>query len=477
MSASIYISPDLAKPIFPLVPDTGASTKSVDWAMDIDGIQHIDDPSGEDRRLFEGWASLGGIDYQGHEIEPGAFEAMALEYLAKNPVLLWDHIRHLPIGTIHELIFADEGLYIKGEIWRFEDIEWDDEAEAEKAKKDGKVYVGTESIGKKCNEVWFLIKTGKIRGLSVRGKARQWTAVYSVELRKQIPRISEILLYEISVTPTQVHPGAKIVAVNTLAKSLEICKGLSLEFESFEQDRTEQSANGTASKWANEPPAGRHVYKINKRNSNKRGNKPMDPVEKLREALGEVQKSLGEMGDDGDSIEIPEDVAALLQDLGGSVEFQEGDEVEKGLQQEPVTPVAPAGFDMSALKGILQETMAPISERLDALEKPVQSATPAKPTARIRNPSAKRPTNASPKPTGAQNDPYSPQTVEKALIVLSNSKNGCADMGKGHFHGCGLQEAAQLTLLDATLKGKMKGGGQISLEVRGQELLQHCATS
>lgn len=500
------------------MPKTAAATKDVPWTIDIHGIQHIDDPTGQDRRLFEGWASLGGIDYQDMEIAPGAFESMAEEYLRKNPVILWDHIRHLPIGTVHSLTFADEGLYLKGEIWRLEDLDWDDEEETRKAKSKDEVFVGTENIAKKCDQVWKLIVSGKIRGLSVRGKARQYVPVYSESLQQYVPRVTEFLLYEISVTPIQVHPGAQITAVNTIAKSLEICKSLPIApgqdllvlnkptpKQPKQTGQAEQCAKGAFRLKPFEPGAQKPVIKpIQRPQSAKQrsvhAGPPMPPVttrqakytyrgnkmsfDTLREQLSNLHSTISGLGNGQDSVEIPEDIAKSLQSLGGSVEMElpNGGEVEKGLQTEPAPAPASQGLDLSQLQEMLtstvQASVAPINDRLQKLEEVSPYNTPVAPQARVipTQPSTvERPSGAKPKPTGIQGEGGGGgQAVEKALARIAKSKDGFDDLGSGTFHGCGINQAAKLMLLDGTMKGFFKGGETITLDPHARALLADC---
>lgn len=187
-------------------------SEDVAFEITASGLRHLPDASGGDRRLFEGWASLGGIDWQNEEILPDAFKKGAAEYLQKNPVLLWDHQRDKPIGRALSLTFSPEGVYLKGEILRY--------------PLSPHRMEGSPSLALLCDEVWQSILLGTARGLSVRGAARSRQEAYSEGLGRVFRRVLEVLLYEISVTPIQVHPGAKIVAANTLAKALDLAKAL-----------------------------------------------------------------------------------------------------------------------------------------------------------------------------------------------------------------------------------------------------------
>lgn len=199
------------------------ASDAIDFSISMGTLAHINDPQG--RRIFEAWATLSGIDWQDEEISPDAFNASARDYLARNPVILWDHKRYLPIGRCLSLTFTEQGIYVKGEILRGREIaaDW-----ANNPSLDGHRFPGAESIGAKCDEVWNLILQGIALGVSVSGSARMRANVYGEELGRVVSRVVEALLREISITPIAVHPGAKIVAANTFAKALELTKALEL---------------------------------------------------------------------------------------------------------------------------------------------------------------------------------------------------------------------------------------------------------
>lgn len=169
-------------------------------------LRHI--PAG-DARIFEGWASLSGVDYHDHSIPALLFEEAAAEYMRKNPVILWDHIRSLPIGRVLRMRIEERGVYIRGEIFQGEQI---------RSAVTGDV--DHPSIAMVADEAWNLIKLGGARGLSIRCKKRGPfkeinTSYGTVKEPQEI-----VLIYEISVTPIQVSPGAQIDGVNLLAKAL-----------------------------------------------------------------------------------------------------------------------------------------------------------------------------------------------------------------------------------------------------------------
>lgn len=171
-------------------------------------LYHVEDPN--NRRIVEGWCSLGGVDWEDEEILSTALPQAVEVYARKNPVILWDHKREFPIGQLLEWEVSERGLFVRFRILDASDF---DDPDSE--------------ILKKCNEVWGLVRRGIVRGLSWNGRARK-RHVWSHDLRQWIKQSVEILMSEITVTPVQVHPGAKITGVNTLSKALEICKALRL---------------------------------------------------------------------------------------------------------------------------------------------------------------------------------------------------------------------------------------------------------
>jgi hypothetical protein len=187
-------------------------------------VEHIDDPLGLNRRLFEGWMTLGGIDFQKMEVTPEAFEDAFRVFLAKNPVVVWDHKRHLPLGRILAMtLYPDEGVFVQGEVFRFDDPVFAFWEEQELIDNDD-----IPNIQRNCDQVWALMQTGVIRGISWHGDTLRCQYVYSEQLGEYVEQHTQVTIKEVTVTPIQVHPGAQITAVNTLAKALELTKALPL---------------------------------------------------------------------------------------------------------------------------------------------------------------------------------------------------------------------------------------------------------
>lgn len=173
-------------------------------------LYHIEDPTGQNRRLVEGWTSLNGADWEDEDVPSHVFLGAIEEYYRKNPVILWDHQRDKPIGELLEWEITDQGLFVRFRIYDSRDFDNPNSA-----------------MLALCNDKWSLVRRGLIRGLSWDGRARKrW--IWSADLGKMIKQPIEILMSEITVTPIQVHPGAKITGCNTLSKALRITKALRL---------------------------------------------------------------------------------------------------------------------------------------------------------------------------------------------------------------------------------------------------------
>lgn len=358
-------------------PPLGASTAMVAFEIGAEKIYHIPDDKG--RRLIEGWASLGGIDWQDEEILPESFEQGAKEYLSKNPVLIWDHKRHIPIGKVLELSVTDEGLFMRAELFA------PTNEEIKELGSLNNLSEGYESYLLKANEVWWGIKQGLIRGLSVQGRTRR-RAVWSQELGRYIHQGIQTLIYEISVTPTQVHPGSRITGVNTLAKALEISKALPLQ---------------TKRKTMNE---------------------------KQKKAIEQAQKAyLDALQAAGDGAEIPEELAENHQLIAKAISFEEATEEEAAPSQKEVSEEVPN------IEALIMKAIAPLQEQINGLKgqpAPLRGKT-----------AVKAPEGAQAKPVSV---PKKGGIFEKALGIIAKSKNGISDFGTGEVHGCDAIDAMKI---------------------------------
>lgn len=209
-------------------------------------LDHIEDPAG--RRLFEGWASVEGLDYGSRNEESGEWEpedvpSSSLEraiahYVAKNNLFVWDHARHMPIGQILDYsVHPGVGVYVKGMIFRPEDLlgegsESDPQPVLDlpqssldwlrEVSRENKFY----DIEKMLNMVWGLMLQGYVRGISWQGYTlKQWA--WSPELNKHVKQHKLTLnITDFCITPIQVGQGAQLTRINKQAKALPLNEAL-----------------------------------------------------------------------------------------------------------------------------------------------------------------------------------------------------------------------------------------------------------
>jgi len=389
-------------------PPEGASTTFVAFELGAEQVYHIPDEQG--RRLIEGWASLRGIDWQDEEILPESFIEGAKEYLLKNPVLLWDHTRSLPIGRVLELAVLDAGLFMRAELFRPGDEDLRNVQPLESASD-----ASFQSFLAKANEVWWGIKNGSIRGLSVRGRTRR-RAAWSAELGRFVPQGVQTLIYEISVTSAQVHPASRITGLNTLAKALQMTKALAL--------------------WRD----------------------PMD--EKTKKALEAQQVYVEALKSLGDNVELPQDL------LVGHVAITKAIQIEEEPAAKPAAPPAPPAMDEAQISKAIADAVAPLQDELNRLK-----GTPAPIRGRITLQGA--PDGAQPKPTDL---PIGPSPVEKALSMLANPKNWVNGIPGDNVAGCDAVTAMKLVMVGSKRhrdpRRQISIGDGISIDRAGQALLQ-----
>ena len=126
--------------------------------------------------VIEGLASDWGLDDQDEVFEPGAFQKGIDQFLSTNPVLLYHHDGGKALGKVTSLDETDEGLKMRAEI-------------------------DPPAKGSWAEDIVNKIKSGTIRGLSVRGKFRRRPSENG-----SLSKIYEAGLREISVTPLPVNP-------------------------------------------------------------------------------------------------------------------------------------------------------------------------------------------------------------------------------------------------------------------------------
>ena len=123
--------------------------------------------------FIEGFASDFDEDRDGEAFEPGAFDAGVKTFLESNPVLLYHHDFGKALGQVESLEKREGGLWMRARIDKPE--------------------------GGWASDVYEKVKRGTIRGLSVGGK-------FYRRMTEKGPRIFNVDLIEISVTPTPANP-------------------------------------------------------------------------------------------------------------------------------------------------------------------------------------------------------------------------------------------------------------------------------
>ncbi len=123
---------------------------------------------------IEGWASDFDVDREAEAFEPNAFTKAINKYL-KNPVLLYHHMSDRAMGQVKDLKLVDgRGMYVKA---------WLD-----------KPADGTEDAN-----IYNKVKSKTIRAFSVGG-------IFHRKMTLRGPRIHDVDLREISITPLPVNP-------------------------------------------------------------------------------------------------------------------------------------------------------------------------------------------------------------------------------------------------------------------------------
>ena len=116
--------------------------------------------------------------------------------MAKNPVVVWDHKRHLPIGRLLSAQAFDDRVEVVGEIFRFDDpvfAHWEEESLVPSTT--------IPSIKRTCDEVWALMLDGSVSSISWHGDSLLCQYVYSEQLDEFIPRHLQVTIKEVTITP------------------------------------------------------------------------------------------------------------------------------------------------------------------------------------------------------------------------------------------------------------------------------------
>lgn len=149
--------------------------KTKDFPLEIKGLT--------DEGTFEGYGSIfGNIDQQGEVVEPGAFTKSLARHgkAGTQPVMLWQHDTHVPIGVWENLTEDAKGLHGTGRLI----------LEVSQAR-----------------EAHALMKAGVIRGLSI--------GYREVDVKPDGPvrRLKALDLFEISVVTFAANNRAQVGAV------------------------------------------------------------------------------------------------------------------------------------------------------------------------------------------------------------------------------------------------------------------------
>jgi HK97 family phage prohead protease len=140
----------------------------------LDAKADVAEADSGDGLWIEGWASDFEVDRQDEAFEPNAFTKAIAQYL-KNPVLLYHHMSDKAVGQVKDLKLVDgQGMYVKA---------WLD-----------KPADGTEDAN-----IYNKVKSKTIRAFSVGG-------IFRRKMTPHGPRIHEVDLREISITPLPVNP-------------------------------------------------------------------------------------------------------------------------------------------------------------------------------------------------------------------------------------------------------------------------------
>lgn len=146
-----------------------------DFALDAKAMDEQIVTTNDDGSLYiEGYASDFDVDRQDEAFEPGAFERGLDKYLTTNPILLYHHQSGTALGQVVDAKIDQKGMFIKARV---------DEPEP----------------GTLIADYYRKIKKGTLRAFSVGGK-------FMRRMTENGPRIFDVDLGEISVTPYPVNP-------------------------------------------------------------------------------------------------------------------------------------------------------------------------------------------------------------------------------------------------------------------------------
>lgn len=164
---------------------------SYDFALDAKAMDDQIVTTNDDGSLYiEGYASDFDVDRQDEAFEPGAFERGLDKYLTTNPILLYHHQSGTALGQVEEAKIDSKGMFIKAR-------------------------VDAPEPGTLIADYYRKIKNGTIRAFSVGGK-------FMRRMTPNGPRIFDVDLGEISVTPYPVNPRTLFAVAGKAFDGIEV---------------------------------------------------------------------------------------------------------------------------------------------------------------------------------------------------------------------------------------------------------------
>lgn len=139
----------------------------------------VDPESGD--LYIEGLASDFDLDRQGEAFEPGAFQKGLKSFMDTNPILLYHHKFDQALGQVVAADLSPEGLHVKAR-------------------------VDKPATGSWAEDVFNKIRRGTVKAFSVGG-------IFKRHMTPKGPRIFDVDLGEVSVTPFPVNPRTTFAVV------------------------------------------------------------------------------------------------------------------------------------------------------------------------------------------------------------------------------------------------------------------------
>jgi HK97 family phage prohead protease len=152
---------------------------NMDFLLDQKAVDLTEDENGD--LYISGYASDFEVDRQDEAFEPGCFERGLKTFMETNPVMLYHHKYDHALGQFVDARIDAKGLWVKGRVDRPAPGSW-------------------------AEDVFNKIKRGTIKAFSVGG-------IFRRRMTSNGPRIYDVDLGEISVTPFPVNPRTTFAVV------------------------------------------------------------------------------------------------------------------------------------------------------------------------------------------------------------------------------------------------------------------------